>query len=80
MYTLTEIKDKYFPTLQDNFEIIAWSAEWVILAPRNENIDKVIYQLLFILLDDASMLDSNDTAIDEHASFDYIQLNFSVTF
>ncbi|XP_014772356.1 uncharacterized protein LOC106870701 [Octopus bimaculoides] len=64
---LAELKEKVFPTLQDNFKNIAWFAERAILAPRNESVDKVNHELLHILTGHASTFVSIDTN-NEHAA------------
>ncbi|XP_029656518.1 uncharacterized protein LOC115230494 [Octopus sinensis] len=69
--TLAELKEKVFPTLQDNFKNIAWFAERTVLAHRNESVNKVNHELLHVLPGDASTFVSIDTTIDEHAAVEY---------
>ncbi|XP_029648406.1 uncharacterized protein LOC115222350 [Octopus sinensis] len=68
---LAELKEKIFPTLQDNFKNIAWFAERTILAPRNESVDNVKHGLLHILTRDAPTFVSIDTTNHEHAAVEY---------
>uniref|UniRef100_A0A0L8I4X5 ATP-dependent DNA helicase n=1 Tax=Octopus bimaculoides TaxID=37653 RepID=A0A0L8I4X5_OCTBM len=56
---LVELKEKVFPTLQDNFKNIAC-------------VDKINHELLHILLGDVSTFVSIDTTIDEHAAVKYL--------
>ncbi|XP_029639777.1 uncharacterized protein LOC115214887 [Octopus sinensis] len=70
--TLAELKEKAFPTLQDNFKNKAWFVERAILASWNESVDKVNHELLHILLGDASTFVSIHTTIDEHAAVEYL--------
>ncbi|XP_029636891.1 uncharacterized protein LOC115212191 [Octopus sinensis] len=69
--TLTELKEKAFLTLHDNFKNIAWFAERPILVPWNENFDKLKHELLHSLPGDALMFVSIGTTIDEHAALQY---------
>jgi hypothetical protein len=66
-----ELKEKVFPSLRIHFKDQSWLFERAILAPRNEIVEKVNYQLLQQLPGVTKMYQSIDTVIDQDHAIQY---------
>lgn len=69
--SMEEVINKVFPNIVDNFKNIDWLHERAILAPKNEYVNKMNYQILLKLPGKSIQYKSIDNVIDEEHVVNY---------